>query len=68
MTKNQAEHFRRQAEDCLDRAEIAPDALSKQRMRKLAGQWLSKAAKAAAKEQSTNRVIKQPRPTKRFPW
>ena len=51
MTENQAEQFRREAENCLDRAEIAPDELTKARMRKLAGQWLKKAAKAASKEQ-----------------
>ena len=53
MSKNKAEQFRREAENCLDRAEIAPDEFTKLRMRKLAGQWLIKAAKATAKAPNT---------------
>ena len=53
MILDKPEQYRREAENCLDRAEIAPDEFTKTRMRKLAGQWLSKAAKAATKEQST---------------
>ena len=52
MTEDKAEHYRREAENCLDRAEIAPDEFTKTRMLKLAGHWLSKAAKAAAEGQS----------------
>jgi hypothetical protein len=52
MAEDHAEHYRREAENCLDRAEIAPDALTKQRMKKLADQWLKKAAKAASQHQS----------------
>ena len=51
MTKDHAEQFRREAENCLDRAEIAADEFTKTRMRKLADQWLLKAAKAAMAKQ-----------------
>lgn len=53
MPEYEAEQYRRHAEDCLDRAEIAADEFTKVRMRKLAGQWLSKAAKAAALDKAT---------------
>ena len=53
MSENEAEQYRRHAEECLDRAEIASDEFTKARMRKLAGQWLSKAAKAVAMDKST---------------
>lgn len=49
MTDDKAENYRREAENFLDRAEIAPDELTKQRMNKLAGQWLKKATKASQK-------------------
>ena len=51
MIEDQAEQFRREAENCLARAEIAPDALTKRRMKKLADQWLKKAAKVAIRVQ-----------------
>jgi hypothetical protein len=51
LNLDKAEQYRREAENCLDRAEIAPDALMRKRMKKLAAQWLKKAAKAALKKQ-----------------
>jgi hypothetical protein len=53
MSSEKTETCRREAEDCLDRAEIATDDFTEARMRKLAGQWLSKSAKAAAREKAT---------------
>jgi hypothetical protein len=52
MSQSQAEHFRRHAEDCLNRAAIAVDELTKARMRKMAGRWLRKAAKAAVMDKA----------------
>jgi hypothetical protein len=57
MPEDKAQHYRREAGNCLDRAEIAPDAFTKARMRKLAGQYLSKAAKAAALEHAVNPLV-----------
>jgi len=57
MTEESAHHYRREAENCLDRAEIAPDEFTKARMRKLAGQYLSKAAKSAAHEHAANPLV-----------
>jgi hypothetical protein len=47
MTEERAEHYRREAENCLEQAELAPDELMKSRMRFLADQWLKLAASAA---------------------
>jgi len=58
LNLNKAEQYRREAENCLDRAEIAPDELTKRRMRKLAAQWLQKAAKSAVRKKLTSRQLK----------
>ena len=47
MTEERAEHYRREAENCLEQAELAPDELMKSRMRFLANEWLKLAASAA---------------------
>jgi hypothetical protein len=47
MNEDRAEHYRREAEKCLEQAELAPEEFMKARMRYLADQWLKMAAAAA---------------------
>ena len=47
MTEDRAEYYRRQAEQCLEQAELAPDDVMRVRMRVLADSWLTMAAAAA---------------------
>jgi hypothetical protein len=47
MNEDRAEYYRRQAEQCLEQAELAPDESMKVRMRFLADEWLKMAARAA---------------------
>ena len=46
MNEDRAEYYRRQAERCLEQAELAPDNAMRGRMRFLADQWLKMAAAA----------------------
>ena len=45
--EDRAEYYRRQAELCLEQAELAPDELMRERMRFVADEWLKMAARAA---------------------
>lgn len=47
MDGDRAEYYRRQAEKCLEQAELAPDETMKSRMRFLADEWLRLAAASA---------------------
>ena len=47
MNEDRAEYYRRQAELCLEQAELAPDEAMRVRMRVLADDWLKMAARAA---------------------
>ena len=47
MDEDRAEYYRRQAELCLEQAELAPDESMRLRMRHLANEWLKMAARAA---------------------
>lgn len=47
MNDDRAEYYRRQAELCLEQAELAPDEAMRVRMRFLADEWLKMAARAA---------------------
>ena len=47
MNEDRAEYYRRQAEKCLEQAELAPDESMRVRMRFLADEWLKMAAAAA---------------------
>jgi len=47
MTEDRAEYYRRQAEQCLEQAALAPDEAMRVRMRVLADSWLTMAAAAA---------------------
>jgi len=49
MNEDRAEYYRRQAELCLEQAELAPDELMRERMRFLADEWLKMAARAAVR-------------------
>ncbi len=51
MNEERAEHYRREAEKCLDQAELAPDEWMKSLMRMLADDWIELAAKAASDEE-----------------
>ena len=46
MNEDRAEYYRRQAELCLEQAELAPDESMKARMKFLAEEWLKMAARA----------------------
>jgi len=47
MNDDRAEYYRRQAELCLEQAELAPDEAMRVRMRFIADEWLKMAARAA---------------------
>jgi hypothetical protein len=47
MTEDRAEYYRRQAEQCLEQAELAPDDVMRVRMRFLADEWLKMDAASA---------------------
>lgn len=47
MNEDRAEYYRRQAELCLEQAELAPDEPMRVRMRFIADEWLKMAARAA---------------------
>ena len=47
MNEDRAEYYRRQAELCLEQAELAPDEVMRERMRVIADEWLKMAARAA---------------------
>jgi hypothetical protein len=47
MNEDRAEYYRRQAEKCLEQAELAPDEAMRVRMRFIANEWLKMAARAA---------------------
>lgn len=47
MNEDRAEYYRRQAELCLEQAELAPDEAMRVRMRFIANEWLKMAARAA---------------------
>lgn len=47
MNEDRAEYYRRQAELCLEQAELAPDEVIRERMRVIADEWLKMAARAA---------------------
>ena len=47
MSEDLAAYYRRQAEKCLDQAELAPEEFMKARLRYLAGEWLKMADSAA---------------------
>ncbi len=47
MNEDRAEYYRRQAELCLEQAELAPDESMRVRMRFIADEWLEMAAQAA---------------------
>jgi hypothetical protein len=47
MNEDRAEYYRRQAELCLEQAELAPDGAMRVRMRFIADEWLKMAARAA---------------------
>ncbi len=47
MNEDRAEYYRRQAELCLEQAELAPDEAMRVRMRFIANEWLKMAAAAA---------------------
>jgi hypothetical protein len=47
MHLDKAEHYRREAEKCLEQAELAPEEFMKARMKFLADEWLKMAAEAA---------------------
>ena len=47
MKDDRAEYYRRQAELCLEQAELAPEESMQLRMRFLADEWLKMAARAA---------------------
>jgi hypothetical protein len=49
MYEDRAEYYRRQAEQCLEQAELAPDDAMRVRMRFLADEWLKMAAAAAVR-------------------
>ena len=45
MNEDRADYYRRQAELCLEQAELAPDEVMRERMRFLADEWLKMAAR-----------------------
>jgi hypothetical protein len=47
MNENRAQYYRRQAELCLEQAELAPDEMMRERMRIIADEWLKMAGRAA---------------------
>jgi hypothetical protein len=47
MNDDRAEYYRRQAEQCLEQAELAPDESMRVRMRFIADEWLKMAAREA---------------------
>jgi len=46
MSEDRVEYYRREAERCLEQAELAPDEAMRTRMRFLADEWLKMAARA----------------------
>jgi ATP/maltotriose-dependent transcriptional regulator MalT len=54
MQVDRAEQYRREAEKCLDQAELFSDEAMKSRMRMLADEWLKLAAKVASEDRGVN--------------
>ena len=47
MNEDRAEYYRRQAELCLEQAELAPDEVMRERILVIADEWLKMAGRAA---------------------